>query len=151
MSDKPFRSIKMTERAIFDQEIIFNHHKNMAKKILVVEDEATLQKALVEVLEQSGYEALSAMDGERGLQLAKEENPDLILLDIILPKMDGFEVLKALKEDPKAANIPVIILTNLGDVSSVQQALELGANSYLVKADFHLNDVIEKVERTLAG
>lgn len=123
----------------------------MAKKILVVEDEATLQKALVEVLEQSGYTAISALDGELGFKLATQEVPDLILLDIILPKMDGFEVLKGLKADPKTQNIPVIILTNLGDVSSVQQALELGANSYLVKADFHLDDVIEKVERTLAS
>lgn len=123
----------------------------MAKKILVVEDEATLQNAMVEVLTQSGYETLSALDGELGFALATKELPDLILLDIILPKMDGFEVLKGLKANPQTANIPVIILTNLGDVSSVQQALELGANSYLVKADFHLDDVIQKVERTLEG
>lgn len=123
----------------------------MAKKILVVEDEATLQNAMVEVLTQSGYETLSALDGELGFNLATKELPDLILLDIILPKMDGFEVLKRLKANPKTENIPVIILTNLGDVSSVQQALELGANSYLVKADFHLDDVIQKVERTLEG
>lgn len=122
----------------------------MAKKILVIEDEATLQKALVEVLEQSGYDASSALDGERGLELAKQDLPDLILLDIILPKLDGFDVLKGLKGDQKTANIPVIILTNLGDVSSVQQALELGANSYLVKADFHLDDVIQKVGMALA-
>jgi len=77
--------------------------------------------------------------------------PDLILLDIILPKKDGFEVLKWLKADPKTADIPIIILTNLSDISSVQQALELGANSYLVKADFHLDDVIKKVEQTLLG
>ena len=123
----------------------------MAKKILVIEDEATLQKALVEVLEQTGYEVFSALDGEKGFELATNELPDLILLDIILPKMDGFEVLKGLKANPKTEIIPVIILTNLGDVSSVQQALELGANSYLVKADFHLDDVIQKVERTLLG
>lgn len=123
----------------------------MAKKILVIEDEATLQNAMVEVLAQSGYETLSALDGELGFALATKELPDLILLDIILPKMDGFEVLKGLKANPQTANIPVIILTNLGDVSSVQQALELGANSYLVKADFHLDDVIQKVERTLEG
>jgi len=123
----------------------------MAKKILVIEDEATLQNAMVEVLTQSGYETLSALDGELGFALATKELPDLILLDIILPKMDGFEVLKGLKANPQTANIPVIILTNLGDVSSVQQALELGANSYLVKADFHLDDVIQKVERTLEG
>ncbi|MFA6896955.1 MAG: response regulator [Patescibacteria group bacterium] len=123
----------------------------MAKKILVVEDEATLQKALVEVLEQSGYDAIFALDGEIGFEMATRELPDLILLDIILPKKDGFEVLKGLKADPKTADIPIIILTNLSDISSVQQALELGANSYLVKADFHLDDVIKKVEQTLLG
>jgi len=68
----------------------------MAKKILVIEDEATLQKALTEVLEQADYEVFSALDGEKGWDLAVEENPDLILLDIILPKMDGFEVLRNL-------------------------------------------------------
>lgn len=123
----------------------------MAKKILVVEDEATLQKALVEVLEQSGYDAIFALDGELGSEMAASELPDLILLDVILPKKDGFEVLKGLKADPKTAKIPVIILTNLSDISSVQQALDLGANSYLVKADFHLDEVIKKVEQTLLG
>ena len=123
----------------------------MAKKILVIEDEATLQKALVEILEQSGYEALSALDGEKGWELIEQEVPDLILLDIILPKMDGFEVLKRIKENPKTDRIPVIILTNLGDLNNVQKALELGANTYLVKADFHLDDVLEKIEHTLTA
>jgi len=121
----------------------------MAKKILVIEDEATLQKALLEVLEQSGYEALSALDGEKGWELIQQEIPDLILLDIILPKMDGFEVLKNIKADDKTSQIPIIVLTNLGDISNIQKALELGANTYLVKADFHLDDVMEKIENTL--
>lgn len=123
----------------------------MAKKILVVEDEATLQKALVDMLEQSGYDLVSALDGERGWELAKEETPDLILLDIILPKMDGFDVLRNLKMDPATEKIPVIVLTNLGDLTNIEKALELGANTYLVKADFHLDDVLRKVEETLVG
>lgn len=123
----------------------------MDKKILVIEDEATLQKALVEILEQSGYQVNSALDGEKGWEIAKEDVPDLILLDIILPKMDGFDVLKNLKGDPKTEAIPVIILTNLGDITNIQKALELGANTYLVKADFHLDDVLKKVEETLIG
>ena len=117
------------------------------KKILVIEDEATLQKALNDVLAQDGYDVLSALDGMSGLDLALKENPDLILLDIILPKMDGFEVLKRLKE--KESKIPVIILTNLSDINDIQKALDLGATTYLVKADFHLDDVLKKVKETL--
>ncbi|MCK4525584.1 MAG: response regulator [Candidatus Andersenbacteria bacterium] len=117
------------------------------KKILVIEDEATLQKALNDVLAQEGYDVLSALDGMSGLDLALKENPDLILLDIILPKMDGFEVLKKLKE--KESKIPVIILTNLSDINDIQKALDLGATTYLVKADFHLDDVLKKVKETL--
>lgn len=123
----------------------------MAKKILVIEDEETLQKALLEMLEQSGYEAVSALDGESGWKLIQEEKPDLILLDIILPKMDGFDVLQNIKLTEETSRIPVIILTNLGDLNNIQKALELGANTYLVKADFHLDDVLKKVEQTLAG
>ncbi len=117
------------------------------KKILVVEDEATLQKALTDVLTQEGYDVLSALDGMLGLELALKEKPDLILLDIILPKIDGFEVLKKLKEE--GSQIPIIILTNLSDISDIQKALDLGATTYLVKADFHLDDVLKKVKETL--
>jgi len=119
------------------------------KKILVIEDEATLQKALNEVLSNEGYEVISSLDGLRGLELAQEEIPDLILLDIILPKMDGFEVLKRIKKDDKISQIPVIILTNLSDISDIQKALDLGATTYLVKADFHIEDVLKKIEKIL--
>lgn len=124
-----------------------NSNKN--KKILVIEDEATLQKALNEVLSKDGYEVVSSLDGLKGLELAQGENPDLILLDIILPKMDGFEVLKRIKEDDKTSQIPVIILTNLSDVNDIQKALDLGATTYLVKADFHIEDVLKKIEKVL--
>lgn len=123
----------------------------MAKKILVVEDEVTLHKALVDSLIQAGYETLSALDGELGWDLVSKEIPDLVLLDIILPKLDGFEVLAKMKENPKTADVPVIILTNLGDIPDIQKALDLGASTYLVKADFHLEDVLKKVEQTLAN
>ena len=126
-------------------------NSNKKKKILVIEDEATLQKALNEVLSRDGYEVVSSLDGLRGLELVKEENPDLILLDIILPKMDGFEVLKRIKEDDKIAQIPVIILTNLSDLSDIQKALDLGATTYLVKADFHIEDVLKKIEKVLSS
>lgn len=124
-----------------------NNGKN--KKILVIEDEATLQKALMEALTQESYDVLSALDGLRGLEMAREEKPDLILLDIILPKMDGFEVLKELKKDESVSEIPIIILTNLSNMSDIQKTLDLGATTYLVKADFHLKDVLEKIKETL--
>ena len=120
---------------------------SIKKKILVIEDEATLQKALNDVLLQEGFEVSSASDGITGLEIAKKENPDLILLDIILPKMDGFEVLAKLKADDE--NTPVVILTNLSDVNDVQKALDLGATTYLVKADYHLNEVIQKIKEIL--
>ncbi len=117
------------------------------KKILIVEDEATLQKTLNDLLSQEGYEVLSAIDGPRGMELAFDKKPDLILLDIILPKMDGFEILKKIKENKDTAQIPVIILTNLSSVNDIQKALDLGATTYLVKADFHLSDILSKIEK----
>jgi len=122
---------------------------NKNKKILLIEDEATLQKALNEVLVGEGYQVLLATDGQKGLELVQEEKPDLILLDIILPKMDGFEVLKKVKKDDAISQIPIIILTNLSDVNDIQKALDLGATTYLVKADFHLEDVLKKIEKVL--
>ena len=121
----------------------------MAKKILFVEDEPSLQKAISEVLIQEGFEVLSASDGEEGLKATKEEKPDLILLDLILPKKDGFEVLKELKADEKLKDIPVIVLTNLEGVGDVEKALSLGAKTYLVKANYEIEDVLKMVKEHL--
>ena len=118
-------------------------------KILFVEDEPSLQKAIREVLTQEGYKVLGAADGEEGLKKAKEEKPNLILLDLILPKKDGFEVLKELKADEKLKDIPVIVLTNLEGVGDVEKALELGATTYLVKANYKLEDVVNKIKELL--
>ena len=118
-------------------------------KILFVEDEPSLQKAISEVLTQEGYKVLGAADGEEGLKKAKEEKPNLILLDLILPKKDGFEVLKELKADEKLKDIPVIVLTNLEGVGDVEKALELGATTYLVKANYKLEDVVNKIKELL--
>jgi DNA-binding response OmpR family regulator len=119
------------------------------KKILFIEDEAALQKAFKDVLEKEGYQMISALDGESGLRLAKSQKPDLILLDLILPRKDGFEVLKELKEDEATKGIPVIVLTNLEDIESVEKAIELGATTYLVKAQYTLEEVIQKVKKAL--
>jgi DNA-binding response OmpR family regulator len=119
------------------------------KKILVIEDDRSLQNALVEIIHQEGFESESALDGEEGLAKIKTFGPDLILLDIILPKKDGFEVLSEIKKDEAIKNIPVLILTNLEEVDNVQKALDLGATNYMVKSDFSLKDVVEKIRATM--
>jgi DNA-binding response OmpR family regulator len=119
------------------------------KKILFIEDESALQKTFRDILEKEGYQMISALDGESGLRLAKSEKPDLILLDLILPRKDGFEVLKELKEDETTKGIPVIVLTNLEDIQSIEKAIELGATTYLVKAQYSLEEVIQKVKKAL--
>ncbi|MBU1046029.1 response regulator [Patescibacteria group bacterium] len=119
-------------------------------KILLIEDEAALQKTLGESLRAKKFEVQSALDGEAGLRLAKSGKPDLILLDLILPKKHGLEVLEELRKDEATSNIPVIILTNLENVGEVEKAIEFGATTYLVKANYSLNEVIEKVEQALA-
>lgn len=119
------------------------------KKILFIEDESALQRAATQVLSEEGYQMLSALDGEIGIRLAQEEKPDLILLDIILPKKDGFEVLQELKSDEATKNIPVVILTNLEGSTDVERALELGATTYLVKTNYRLEEVVEKVKTIL--
>ena len=119
------------------------------KKILFVEDESALQETFKDFLNQEGYQMVSALDGEIGLRLAKTEKPDLILLDLILPKKDGFEVLEELKKEEGTKDIPVIVLTHLEEMEDVQRAIELGARDYLVKANYSLKEVVEKIKKAL--
>lgn len=123
--------------------------KTMAK-ILVIEDEASLQKSLLEFLKEEKFEVVGASDGEMGLVMAKKEKPDLVLLDIILPKKDGYDVLRELKQDESLKKIPVILLTNLESPEDIQRAFELGATTYLVKSNYKLEDVVKKIKETLA-
>jgi len=119
------------------------------KRILIIEDEATLQRALSEFLTSEGFEVLSAMDGEEGLNMAKEKIPDLVLLDIILPKKDGYEVLAEIKKDEKTTKIPVVLLTNLEAAEDVQRAFDSGATTYLVKSNYKLEDIVKKIKEIL--
>ncbi|MDP6704282.1 MAG: response regulator [archaeon] len=121
----------------------------MKHTILIIEDEAAIQKALEDTLKDE-YETIAALDGELGLQAAKEHHPSLILLDLVLPKMSGFEVLEALKKDEETANIPVIVLTNLEDLKDVQKVLDLGATTYLVKSHYSLKDITSKIKASLS-
>jgi len=119
------------------------------KKILIVEDEATLQKALAEFLAEDGFEVLCASDGEQAVLLAKSKKTDLVLLDIILPKKDGYEVLTELKSEAGTKSIPVILLTNLESPEDIDRAFEKGASTYLVKSNYKLEDIAKKVKETL--
>ena len=118
-------------------------------KILFIEDESALQKAASQVLSEEGLQVLSALDGETGIEIARKELPDLILLDLVVPKKDGFEVLAELKKDETTQNIPVIILSNLEGSNDVGRAIELGATTYLVKTNYRLEEVVEKIKGML--
>ena len=121
----------------------------MAPKILFIEDESALQKTIGDFLNEKGYKVISALDGEIGLKLAKKEKPDLILLDLILPKIPGLEVLKKIKEDEETKKIPVIILTNVESLNEVEKAISLGATDYLVKAEYSLEEIFKKIKKAL--
>lgn len=119
------------------------------KKILFIEDEAVLQQTLGDALQSQGYKLLSAMDGATGLRLAKSELPDLILLDLMLPEKDGFEILEELRKYPKTENMPIIVLTNLEGLKDIDRVLSAGTTTYLVKTRYSLEDVLKKVKEML--
>lgn len=119
------------------------------KRILIIEDETTLQRALSEFLTTEGFEVLNASDGEEGLDMAKTKNPDLVLLDIILPKKDGYEVLSEIKKDERTDHIPVVLLTNLEAAEDVERAFNAGATTYLVKSNYKLEEVVKKIKEIL--
>lgn len=122
-----------------------------ARRILLAEDDRFLRKAAETALKRHGFAVVAAVDGEEALRLARAEAPDLILLDMIMPKVQGFEVLRALKGDPATAGIPVLILSNLGQDGDVKQALEAGAVGYFVKANLSLQDMVKRVGELLEG
>jgi len=117
----------------------------MAKKILIIEDDKFLRELIAKKLAKDGYEISEAVDGEEGVKKTKETKPDLILLDLILPEMDGFEVLSKIKEDPVSSSIPVIILSNLGQKEDIEKGLKMGATDYLIKAHFTPGEIVEKI------
>ena len=118
-------------------------------KVLIVDDDAFLSGIYATKLELEGFQVVTARDGEEGLKTAGEENPDIILLDVLMPKLDGFETLKRLKQDEATKAIPVIMLTNLGQKEDIEQALEAGAQDYLIKAHFVPAEAVEKIKSVL--
>lgn len=120
------------------------------KTIVIIEDENILQKALnIEVL-SAGYEVISASNGEAGLEVIKKTEPDLVLLDLVMPSMNGFEVIEKMKKSKATKNIPIIVLSNLGQEEDKKKALKMGADDYFVKSSTNLEYVTEKIENVLS-
>ncbi|HHE76814.1 MAG TPA: response regulator, partial [Candidatus Parcubacteria bacterium] len=114
-----------------------------------IEHDKFLRELISKKLSDAGYEVLEAIDGEEGIKRVKESKPDLVLLDLILPGIDGFEVLSQIKQDPLFSDLPVIILSNLGQKEDVEKGLKLGAVDFLVKAHFTPGEIIEKIKKIL--
>lgn len=122
---------------------------NQNVQVLVIEDDTFLSNIYKTKFEMEGFKVITAEDGEAGLKEAQKKKPDIILLDILLPKMDGYLVLENLKKDPETKDIPVIMLTNLGQKDDVEKGLTMGAIDYLIKAHFKPSETVDKVRKAL--
>jgi DNA-binding response OmpR family regulator len=120
-------------------------------KILLVEDELFMVKALRRKLESEGFKVLTAKTGREGLEVAFGQHPDFILLDLIIPEMDGMAVLTKLREDEWGRDVPVVILTNLYSPEKVKEGNKLGVKDFLIKTDCSINDITKKIKESLNG
>ena len=121
----------------------------MEKKILIIEDDKFLRELISQKILKEGYDISEAVDGEKGIKGVKDVKPDLVLLDLILPGIDGFEVLSRIKADPETSKIPVIILSNLGQKDDIDRGLKMGAVDYMIKAHFTPAEIITKIREIL--
>ena len=120
------------------------------KKILIIEDDRFLLKLYSEKIKREGFEVAESLTGEEGMSKIFVEKPDLVVLDLVLPRKNGFEVLGEMKLSPETKDIPVIILTNLGQESDIKRGLEMGADAYLVKTDISMNKLPEIIKEHLS-
>ena len=120
-------------------------------KILIVEDEGFLVQALKDNLEAEGYKIEVAMNGEEAVEKVSAHKPDLILLDLLMPKKDGFYVIEEVKKNTELKHIPIIVLSNIGGDTEIKKAIEMGADDYFVKSQHPIEEVIEKVKSALEG
>ncbi len=123
---------------------------NQTPHILIIEDDQDLVEIYQRALQNDGFNTSATRNGSQGLLLAQSENIDLVMLDVILPEMDGFEVLEKLKNDPGTAKVPVIMITNLGSNNDIKTGRRNGADDYLVKANFTPKQIVERVKQILA-
>jgi len=119
------------------------------KKILLIEDEKMLAEMYVQKFLEEGFEVISVISTEEGLELAKKEKPDLIILDILLPRKNGVSFLKEKNKDPEIAQIPIVALSNYDHPETRKRALALGAKDYLIKTDFTPKEIVEKIKEYL--
>lgn len=124
---------------------------NKKIKILLAEDDKFISRAYTDGLTRSGYEVIPVTDGDEAVKKAKELIPDIILLDLIMPIKNGFEALEEIKSDSKIKDIPVIILSNLGQDTDIKKGRDLGAVDYLIKSDYSMSEVIRKINKHLGG
>ena len=118
-------------------------------KILIVEDDMSLRSIYADAIESNGYTVVTAEDGEQGLAMVKKEKPDLVLLDLVMPNLPGFEVLKDIRANAETKDTIVIILSVIGDRSLIQKAMNMGANGYAVKGSSSPNEVVGKIDAFL--
>lgn len=123
--------------------------KKEKKFILVVEDDIYYSDLYREKISQSGYDVETALNGAEGMKIARNRKPDLIILDILMPKVDGFDFLREIKADKDLKNVKILVMTNLGQDNDKKQALELGANDYFVKSDLSINKLMDKINENL--
>lgn len=120
------------------------------KKILLAEDDKFISIAYRDGLSKAGFEVVYASDGAEALALARSGSPDLILLDLIMPVKNGFETLEEIQKDEKLSQIPVIVLSNLGQETDIAKAKDLGANDYLIKSNYSLSEVIKIISKYIS-
>jgi DNA-binding response OmpR family regulator len=123
----------------------------MAQKIVIIEDDKLLSSLLQKKLKKEGYEVSVAFQGDKGLTQVRKVMPDLILLDIIMPAMDGFEVMEKIQKDKKLSKIPIIIVSNSGQPVEISRAKKLGAKDWLIKAEFDPQEVVDKVKKQIGN
>ncbi len=121
----------------------------MTKKILLIEDEKILSEMYVEKLTEAGFKVISAKEAKEGLKLTKKEKPDLIILDILLPRENGIVFLTRLREDPAVSLIPVLVFSNFDDPETKRKAFQLGAKDYLIKTNYTPKEIVDTIKRYL--
>ena len=123
--------------------------KNKKISVLIIEDDSYISDMYKIKLESENFEVTIAKDGTIGIKLLEKQRPDIILLDVVMPKMDGFDVLKTIKGNVESKKVPVVLLTNLSQKENVERGFELGADSYIIKAHFTPSEVVEKIKGIL--